>query len=169
MSHGRPASPVSPGWTIYVDYNDNGSFDAGEPSAVTAADGTYQITGIEPGPYKVREVATAACWHLQCSSPSPCYYDETFDLGRAITDNDFGNYTTATKIGMKFDDLDADGEPREAGEPGLAGLDGSTSTTTTTASFDAGEPSDVTAADGTYQITGIEPAPTRCARWPRPR
>ncbi len=22
--HGRPASPVSPGWTIYVDYNDNG-------------------------------------------------------------------------------------------------------------------------------------------------
>ena len=34
--------------------------------------------------------------------------------------NDFGNWTTATKSGHKFDDLDADGF-WDAREPGLSG------------------------------------------------
>ena len=41
--------------------------------------------------------------------------------GAVPTGNDFGNWTTATKAGVKFNDLDADGAAREAGEPGLPG------------------------------------------------
>ena len=41
-------------------------------------------------------------------------------LGPVDADNDFGNWQTATKTGMKFHDLNADGV-KEAGEPGLAG------------------------------------------------
>ena len=161
--------PGLAGWTIYVDYNDNGTFDAAtEPSDVTDADGNYQITGILPGSYKVREVGQSG-W--TCSYPnngttdlasSPvtstaCYHDETFSSGADLTGNDFGNWTTATKSGTKFEDLDADGAARETGEPGLAGwtiyVDYNDNGT-----FDAAtEPSDVTDADGNYQITGILP------------
>src|SRR5690349_23895547 len=41
--------------TVYVDYNDNGSKDGGEPSAMTGSGGGYTITGVEPGSYKVRD------------------------------------------------------------------------------------------------------------------
>jgi hypothetical protein len=34
------------GWTIFVDYDDDGVLDAGEAYAVTAGDGSYTITGI---------------------------------------------------------------------------------------------------------------------------
>ncbi len=54
--------PGLQGWTIYVDYNDDGMFQsATEPSAVTNALGTYTILGVEPGIWKVREV-TQVSW-----------------------------------------------------------------------------------------------------------
>ena len=34
------------GWRVYVDVNDNGAFDSGEPTATTAADGTYSIQNV---------------------------------------------------------------------------------------------------------------------------
>ena len=37
----KAGEPGVGGVTIYVDYNDNAKLDSGEPSAVTAADGTY--------------------------------------------------------------------------------------------------------------------------------
>ena len=49
--------PGLAGLTVYVDYNNNGVFDsATEPSAVTGPGGTYTITGVAPGTWKVREV-----------------------------------------------------------------------------------------------------------------
>jgi hypothetical protein len=98
--------PGLSGWTIFVDYDDDGTADAGEPSAVTAADGTYLITGINPGTWKVKEVAQVG-W--TCSYPSPCYHQETFTSSAALTDNDFGNYQYATKSGAKWEDLNQDG------------------------------------------------------------
>jgi|GEM_PF-2736966 len=57
--------PGLPGVTVYVDTNDNGKLDPGEKSAVTRQDdpstpldeaGTYAITGVADGTWKVREV-----------------------------------------------------------------------------------------------------------------
>ncbi|MFN3152513.1 SdrD B-like domain-containing protein [Bremerella sp.] len=47
------------GVTIYLDQNQNGQLDANETSTVTAADGSYQFTGLAPGAYTVREVPVA--------------------------------------------------------------------------------------------------------------
>jgi len=45
------------GVTIYVDTNNNDKFDVGEPSSVTASDGSYSINATLPkGKYNVKEV-----------------------------------------------------------------------------------------------------------------
>ena len=44
----------------------------------------------------------------------------TLTSGQLDSGNDFGNWTTATKTGMKFNDLNGDGV-KDAGEPGLPG------------------------------------------------
>ena len=45
-------------------------------------------------------------------------YAITLTSGQTDADNDFGNYQNATKTGMKFNDLNANGV-KDAGEPGL--------------------------------------------------
>ena len=149
-------------WRIYVDYNGNDAYDVGEPTDLTDASGLYEITGINPGTFDVREV-TQAGW--TCSYPNgsgtpavstDCEYTETFTSGAAETDNDFGNWTTASKSGYKFQDLDGDGLAREAGEPGLSGwtiyIDLNNNDT-----LDVGEPTTVTDANGFYEFTGLAP------------
>ena len=43
-------------WEVYLDLNTNGQYDSGEPTATTAADGSYTFTGLLPGTYTVAEV-----------------------------------------------------------------------------------------------------------------
>jgi hypothetical protein len=140
------------GWTFYVDYNGNGVKDAGEPSAQSAADGSYKIGGIKPGTYAVREVGQAG-W--SCSFPSSCEYDLTFKSNDAKTGADFGNWEPASVSGTKFEDTNNNGV-HDAGEGPLQGFtfyvdyNGN-------GSLDAGEPSAVSAADGSWTISGIRP------------
>ena len=44
------------GRRVYLDDNNNGQFDPGEPSQVTDDNGAYGFTGLMPGNYAVREV-----------------------------------------------------------------------------------------------------------------
>lgn len=149
-----PNEPGLGGVTVYVDLNDNGAFDAGEPSAVTAADGSYSISaaGIPDGPHPVREVVPTG---QVCSSPAPCVHSVVVGAGAAVQGVDFGNYKPAGLKGLKFGDLDADGQ-QDAGEPVLGGftfyvdLDGD-------GQHDAGEPSAISAADGTWTIKDLAP------------
>jgi hypothetical protein len=47
--------PGLAGRTVFLDLKDSGQLDAGDPSTVTAADGSFQFTGLTPGSYSVRE------------------------------------------------------------------------------------------------------------------
>jgi hypothetical protein len=112
-----PAEPGLGGWRIYVDYNGNSGFDTStEPSAITAADGTYTISGVRPGTYKVREVGQTD-W--TCSYPNPgstapkvstdCSYSVTLTSGGSTSSKDFGNWAKGTVSGIKFEDKNGDG------------------------------------------------------------
>jgi hypothetical protein len=98
--------------------------------------------------------------------PSPCVYNEVFNSGDALTGNDFGNWTTATKAGFKFNDADG-GADWDAGELGLAAwtiniyndVDGS-------GTLSAGDTLEATAQTGDgsgtldlgeYEFSGLEP------------
>jgi len=144
--------PTLQGWRIYVDYDGDGMYDVGEPTDLTDEDGVYEITGITPGTYAVKEVLETD-WHQTRGD-----FQVTFESRGAYGlegEYDFGNWFAAEKAGTKFEDLDADGM-WDQGEPGMAGwtiyvdYDGD-------GVHDAGEPSDVTDINGEYLITGITP------------
>ncbi len=145
--------PGLPGWTIYVDYNENGSHDIGEPSAVTDSGGMYTITGVAIGTWQVREVGQND-W-FQSYPADPPYHTDTFTSGETERDNNFGNYQLASKSGTKFHDLNANGVWDDL-EPGLEGwtiyvdVDGSGTLT-------GGDLSDETDVNGEYLIEGIMP------------
>ncbi len=139
------------GLTFYVDYDDDGVLDPGEPSAVSGADGSYVIDDVAAGTWTLRELEDPG---FVCSFPGTCAYALTVTDGEVQGGFDFANWTGITKTGTKFEDLDADGSPREAGEPGLPGWtifvdyddDGV---------LDPGEPFGVTDAGGVYAIVNI--------------
>ncbi len=172
---GRPreaGEPGLPGWTIYVDYNDNGMKDEGEPSAITNENGNYEIAGIKPGTYKVREVPQEG-WTCSYPNAGPgdadpdgvvwstmCWHEETFTSGSRFTDNGFGNWTTATVEGVKFEDLNGDGK-RDPGEPGLPEWRIFVDYDSNGVWDEEFEPSAITDEDGRYQIKNVKPG-----RWP---
>jgi len=103
---GEPREPGELGlrdWTVFVDYNDNGVLDAGEPSAVTLADdpatpadeeGRYTIYGIAAGTWKVREVQQTNWINSfpPTSDQYGRYYEFAFPEGQSLYGADFGNY-----------------------------------------------------------------------------
>lgn len=48
------------GWTVYLDANQDGRYQANEPHASTGADGEYALTNLAPGPYNVAVVPQPA-------------------------------------------------------------------------------------------------------------
>ena len=95
-------SPVA-GATIFVDDNLNGSFDPGEPSAVTDSDGFYEIDGLLAGQHVVSQVVPPG---FQTTFPVPpaTGHTVTLDTGINATEIDFGNQPLA---GTSFDFGDA--------------------------------------------------------------
>ncbi|MBN2259179.1 MAG: DUF11 domain-containing protein [Clostridiales bacterium] len=145
--------PGLEGFTIYVDYNDNGTLDRGEPFDVTDGEGFYLITDIQPGTYKVREVQEEG-W-TQSYPVDPTYYNEIFDPCTQFCDGNFGNWEEITKSGTKFYDINGNGTWDEE-EPGLPDF-------TIYVDYndndllDRGEPFGISDEEGNYTITGIHP------------
>ncbi len=79
------------GWTVFVDVNGSG-LPAGQPQAVTAADGTYTIQNIPEGSFPVRIVGQSG---FTCTQPTGCAYSESFTDDVNLTELDFGEFKPA--------------------------------------------------------------------------
>ena len=90
-----PNDPGLSGWTVYVDYNNNGVLDsATEPSALTGPGGTYTILGVTPGVWKVREVGQTG-WTNTVPGTADIFgrfQSVTVPSSGAVTGVDFGNH-----------------------------------------------------------------------------
>lgn len=161
--------PGLPGVTIYLDINFNGSFDEGEPTAVTAEDdpntrpdetGRYAFSGVEPGLHVISEVVPDGYrqtypWEIAIDplpgGPLPPFIGQSHFVevgpGDRIRGLDFGNQTTepGSVHGTKWRDENGNSQ-RDPGEPGIAGV-----TIYADLNFngqlDEGEPSTVTMDD----------------------
>jgi len=91
------------GVTVYLDLNNNGALDSGEPNTVTLNDdpatpnvseaGQYQFTGLSAGTYTVREVVPAG---LAQTFPTGGAHTVTVAAGQTVEGIDFGNQSPQT-------------------------------------------------------------------------
>ncbi|MGB7158682.1 MAG: DNRLRE domain-containing protein [Tepidisphaeraceae bacterium] len=137
--------------TVYVDLNQNGAIDAGEPSAISNANG-YNIAGVPAGSQQVRQVLPAD-W-LQTTPLNNGPSTVTLTPGQLVFAASFGTrYNFATLDGNVFEDLDGDGV-QETGEGPLAGFTGFLDANNN-AFFDTGERSAVSNSAGIFQIDQV--------------
>jgi len=138
-------------------------WQGGVKKAETTTDalGVYTFSGLMPGSYlvcekppapwvqsypKVGDPGTGAC----PAGYGPVGWSITLTSGQTDSGNDFGNYKPATKTGMKFEDMNANGV-KDAGDNAVAGVPieiwqgGSMIAETTTN------------ASGVYTFSGLKP------------
>jgi uncharacterized protein (DUF2141 family) len=145
------------GVTIYLDTNNNGVLNPGEPSTVTNKFGEYRFLNLPAGTYYVREISQAG-WKQ--TYPASGSYTAALAAGKVSKNNDFGNFKFGTISGMKFNDLNGNGR-KSANELGLAGwtiqLTKLHSTFTTSTVTDAnGHYTFANLSAGTYQLREVQ-------------
>jgi subtilisin family serine protease len=138
--------------TIYIDQNNNGSFDPTELSTQTDADGKYTFTDLAEGTYKVG-AAPETGW--ETTTPSGGIQTVNLSKGEIETQIDFGEKALPGKIqGIKWNDSDGDGS-KDPSESGLADwtifLDADSN-----GILDPGETFTTTDIDGNYSFNSLE-------------
>ncbi len=136
-------------WKFFLDTNNNGTLDTGEPNTLTDATGNYKFLDLSAGTYKVREVLQPT-W-MQ-TTPNPA--DITVTSGQDIVNINFGNFQSSTISGQKFNDLNNNGV-KDAGELGLANWQIFLDSITPDGLFQQGEPTTITDAAGNYTLKDI--------------
>jgi len=135
-----------PGWTAFLDTNDSGGLNAGEPSTVTNSNGVFTFSGLGPGTYRVRLVPQHA-WVVTTPLPTIVAQSGQNAVGLLLGVRPF------RISGRVFNDLNGNSGP-DSGEPGLAGrtvfLDSEGN-----GRLDTGARSVLTASDGSYSFTNL--------------
>jgi hypothetical protein len=143
------SEPALRGWIVYADTNNNARLDRGEPSAISGRNGAYRLP-LKPGTYTIREVVPAN-WIVSTSDQVTYPAEVTVEAGTTVT-QDFGNQkAVGTVSGTVFNDADGNTNP-DTGESGLSGWR-IFADKNDNGLFDRGEPTTITAADGSYRLT----------------
>jgi uncharacterized delta-60 repeat protein len=84
------------GETVFLDANNNGSYDTGEPTTTTNSTGAYTFTSIAPGSYVVRqELATTTAQALPAAGAGVAV---TVTAGGTVAGASFTDATLGTKL-----------------------------------------------------------------------
>jgi hypothetical protein len=78
-----------PGVKVYLDTNNNGAWNVGEPVATTIADGSYVIPDLIAGTYKVRQVTPAG--YVRTAPATVDHYSVALAVGQTSGANNFSN------------------------------------------------------------------------------
>jgi protocatechuate 3,4-dioxygenase beta subunit/uncharacterized protein (DUF2141 family) len=105
--------PGLTGWTI------NLSMGAVNMTATTGADGSYCFNNLPAGTYTLSEGPQQGGW-VQTYPFQPSTHTVELPAGQNILNVNFGNMQYGSVGGMKFNDLDGDGE-KDEGELGISG------------------------------------------------
>jgi Ca2+-binding RTX toxin-like protein len=141
------------GVTVFLDTNGDGILGAGETSATTGADGSFNFPNLPAGTYNVREVVPAGSQSTTLN-PVPVTLAAGQTTPAAVS---FGNRSIPAVLGsitgIKFNDLDGNGT-QAAGELGVAGVTVFLDTNNNTI-LDAGEASATTGANGSFTFPNL--------------
>jgi hypothetical protein len=149
------------GFTVYLDSNDNGHLDTGEPRQTVGADGAYKFGQLPAGSYFVR-LKSRAGFH-QTKPPGAGPHAVVLADGQMQADEDFGVTRIASlpgKVtGVVFHDSNKN-KTQDKGESGLAGrvvfIDSNNN-----GNLDAGETRAMTNQIGRYSFSNVAPGTVR--------
>jgi hypothetical protein len=120
--------PGLPGVTVFLDLNNNGIVDFGEPTTTSNANGEYSFTGLQAGTYIVRQAMPGNILQTLPANEAP--YEVTLErmVDAAATDRNFGVQFLSSRgraIGTSPRKiLPPSGKPKEATpSPGGGGAD----------------------------------------------
>jgi len=139
--------PLS-GVSVFLDTNNNGAADAGEPQLQTNAQGRGAFTNLEPGNYTVREVVPGG-FSPSTSAVVP------LTLNTQDANVTFANTPNSNITGCKFEDFNLNGY-RDGNEPAISGVTVYLDTNNNGA-LDAGEASTTTNQFGTFAFNNLTP------------
>ncbi|MEG4351761.1 SdrD B-like domain-containing protein [Microcoleus sp. LAD1_D5] len=136
---------------IFIDTNNNGTVEPGEPSTLTNATGNFVFPGLLPGTYTVREIPPP---NLNPTTPNPVVVNLTGTNATVL----FGNGPIPPGgeiIGCKFLDVDNDGF-RDGSEPSMQNvriyIDANNN-----GELDQGDTSTLTDRNGEFRFTNLQP------------
>ena len=84
------------GWQIYLDLNNNGRNDTGEPDIITGADGSYEFSGLAVDTYTVAEVMQAG-WKQTFPTVGGAH-SVTVTTGVTTGNINFGNWQSSGSV-----------------------------------------------------------------------
>jgi large repetitive protein len=135
------------GFTVYVDFDRDGQFDAGEPSAITSSTGAFSVTA-PAGTHYIRVVQPSG-WSQ--TLPAAGFLTAVVTNNNTVSGLTFGsNQVNASATGFVWNDANGNGI-RDNGEGPMAGiwvyidLDGDDR-------IDLSEPSAISKTDGSYNL-----------------
>ncbi len=150
--HQKNEKPLA-GMHVFVDLNDDGLFESGEPTATTDASGHYVIGGLGAGTYSV-DVTAPTGW-IVTTSATGSLSAQLASATSVVSEPDIGLDLGATISGQVLNDETGKGRINRKSPP-LAGWRVFIDTNGDSA-WQPNEPSVITSAAGQFTLTGLRP------------